>query len=138
MPRYFFNVHGETFATPDLVGRKLPDDEAARAEAKSLANELAEAEISSDLLSNSPWVEVVDYDQRPVAVIPATETAGAATRAPEPPPGSREALRPKQSRCPETVDCAGIAAAPALDPEPEPNLTRSAAVRTCFVDIGEL
>lgn len=75
MPRYFFNVHGETFATPDLVGRKLPDDEAARTEAKSVAHDLAKAELSSALLPGNPWVEVVDDDQRPVAVIPATQTA---------------------------------------------------------------
>lgn len=75
MPRYYFNVHGETFATPDLVGRKLADDEAARAEAKSVANEIAQAEISSAHLPANPWVEVLDDDQRPVAVIPASETA---------------------------------------------------------------
>lgn len=75
MPRYYFNVHGETFAAPDLVGRKLPDDEAARAEAKTVANELAQAEISSALFPANPWVEVVDDDQRPIAVIPASETA---------------------------------------------------------------
>lgn len=75
MPRYYFNVHGERFATPDLVGRKLPDDEAARAEAKTVANELVQAELSNALLPGNPWVEVVDDDQRPVAVIPASETA---------------------------------------------------------------
>ena len=75
MPRYFFNIHGERFATPDIVGRKLPDDEAARAEAKTVANEVAKVELSSALLPGNPWVEVVDGNQRPVAVVPVSDTA---------------------------------------------------------------
>ena len=74
MPRYFFNVHGETFATPDLVGRTLPDEEAARAEARAIANEVVRDELSHALLPDNPWVEILDGNQRAVAVIPVNET----------------------------------------------------------------
>ena len=77
MPRYFFNLHGEAFATSDLIGRDLSDDEAARAEAKVVANEIAKAELSSPQLPQHPWVEVVDDNQRPIAVIPVHEAAAA-------------------------------------------------------------
>ena len=77
MPRYFFNVHGETFATPDLVGRSLSDNEAARSEANLVANEVAKTELSTAQLPQNPWVEVVDQDQRPIAVIPVHEAAAA-------------------------------------------------------------
>ena len=70
MPRYYFNVHGETFAAPDLIGRKLPDDEAARAEAELLAREVATSEHAESPFPDRPWVEVVDEDQRPVLLLP--------------------------------------------------------------------
>ena len=79
MPQYFFNVHGEMSAIPDLVGRKLPDDEAARAEGKALANEVAKLELASAFPENS-WVEILDNDLRPVAVLPVNETAADPSR----------------------------------------------------------
>ena len=40
MPGYFFNFEDASCASPDLVGRDLPDDEAAKAEARKLAADL--------------------------------------------------------------------------------------------------
>lgn len=75
MPRYFFNVHGESVATPDLVGRKLSGDEAARTEGKVVADDVAKATVESALLPDNQWVEVLDGDLRPVAVLPVSESA---------------------------------------------------------------
>jgi len=77
MPRYFFNLHGETLATPDLIGRDLSDDEAARAEAKLVANDVAKTELIGAQLPQNPWVEVLDQNQRPIAVIPVHEAVAA-------------------------------------------------------------
>ena len=77
MPRYFFNVHGETFATSDLVGRDLSGDEAARLEAKLVANEVAMTALSSAQLLQNPWVEVLDDNQRPIVIIPVHEAIAA-------------------------------------------------------------
>jgi hypothetical protein len=79
VPQYFFNVHGETSAIPDLVGRKLPDDEAARAEGKALADEVAKLELANAFPENS-WIEILDDDLRPVAVLPVSETAADPSR----------------------------------------------------------
>ncbi len=79
MPRYYFNVHGETFAAPDLVGRKLPDDEAARAAAREVAKDVATYELSAPFPVR-PWVEVVDEDQRPIVLLPVDETPSEPTR----------------------------------------------------------
>ena len=75
MPRYFFNVHGETLAASDLVGRKLASDQAAKAEGRAVADELAKAQISSAQLPDNTWIEVCDNEQHPVAVIPVSESA---------------------------------------------------------------
>ncbi len=79
MPRYFFNVHGETFANPDLVGRDLSDDDAARAEAHELAKEVVVAELTGGLLEKT-WVEVVDEDQRPILLLPIDEAPAGPSR----------------------------------------------------------
>ena len=71
MRRYFFNVHAETYASPDLVGLRLLDDDAATAEARAVAGEIAKVELARDDWPANPWVEVLDHDQRQVAVIPA-------------------------------------------------------------------
>ena len=80
MPRYFFNVHGGGLAAPDLVGRKLPDDQAARAEAEALAKEVAIAELSGAPFPDRLWVEVVDEEQRPVVLLPIDEVPAAPNR----------------------------------------------------------
>ena len=43
MPTYYFNLRGEDFELPDLAGKSLSDDAAARAEAERLAAELVES-----------------------------------------------------------------------------------------------
>ena len=70
MPRYFFNVHGESSVAPDLVGRDLPHDDAAREAANQLAKELVTDETLTGALPETHWVEVVDQDQRPVSLLP--------------------------------------------------------------------
>jgi hypothetical protein len=77
--RYFFDVHGETFANPDLVGRDLVDDDAARAEAHQLAKEVVVAELTGGLPEKT-WVEVVDEDQRPILLMPIDEAPAGPTR----------------------------------------------------------
>jgi hypothetical protein len=79
VPRYFFNVHGETFANPDMVGRDLVDDDAARAEAHQLAKEVVVAELTGGLPEKT-WVEVVDEDQRPILLMPIDEAPAGPTR----------------------------------------------------------
>lgn len=70
--RYFFNFGKQDgcAASPDFVGKDLPDDEAAKAEAAKLA---ADAGISDAVEGEVPtflWIEVVDEEQRPVARLP--------------------------------------------------------------------
>lgn len=76
MNRYFFNVHAETYASPDLIGLRLLDDDAARAEARAVASEIAKLELASDEWPANPWVEVLDHKQRQVAVIRAGQAQG--------------------------------------------------------------
>ena len=70
MPRYFFNVHCETFDTPDLVGRPLPNDDAARAEAERFRRDVLTSGLGPPLFLEKPWIEVVDEEQRPVMLLP--------------------------------------------------------------------
>ena len=79
VPRYFFNVHSETFANPDLVGRDLIDDDAARAEAHQLAREVVIAELTGGLPEKT-WVEVVGEDQRPILLLPIDEAPAGPSR----------------------------------------------------------
>ena len=65
MPRYFFNLSNGPVSVQDLVGRDLPDDEVAKAEAKRLA---AEFGIDQALEGRPPayqWLEVVDEHSAP-------------------------------------------------------------------------
>ncbi len=73
MPRYFFNVYAETFAQPDLVGRELPDDASARSAGQEVAKDVAIYELSGSPFPGRPWIEILDEDQRPVALVPAHE-----------------------------------------------------------------
>lgn len=74
MPRYFFNFHGQSSATPDLIGRTFPDDESAKAEAESIGREVTSLGVFSGTLINDCWIEVVDEGQRPIALLPLQET----------------------------------------------------------------
>jgi hypothetical protein len=66
MPRYFFILENEYATTPDLVGRDLPDDHAAKNEAAKLAAELGIHSALEGKLPAYQWVEAVDEEQRPV------------------------------------------------------------------------
>ncbi len=79
MPRYFFNVHGDTFAAPDLLGRELPDDESAKREAQRVAADVATYELSGAPFPDTAWIEVLNEDQRPVVLLP-VETAAEPSR----------------------------------------------------------
>ena len=70
MPRYFFHFEGEKSATADLIGRDLPDDEAAKSEAARLAADVGIDDAIEGDLPILEWVEVVDESQRPVARLP--------------------------------------------------------------------
>ena len=70
MPRYFFNFGEKSLASPDLVGRDLPNDEAAKRAARKLA---ADFGFDHAIEGRSPsylWIEVTDEAQRPVARFP--------------------------------------------------------------------
>jgi hypothetical protein len=66
MPRYFFNFEGVTGVMPDLVGRELISDVAARGEAKKIAADLAAADAIEGRAPTYDWIEVVDSYQRPI------------------------------------------------------------------------
>jgi hypothetical protein len=70
MPTYYFTLRGESFELPDLAGKSLPDDAAARAEAERLAAELVESALVSGTVPPDAVVEVDDEEMRPVAALP--------------------------------------------------------------------
>ncbi|HYG46299.1 MAG TPA: hypothetical protein VD846_00010 [Allosphingosinicella sp.] len=70
MPTYYFTLRGENFELPDLAGKSLSDDSAARAEAERLAAELVESALISGTLPPDAVVEVDDEQMRPVLALP--------------------------------------------------------------------
>ena len=70
MPRYFFNFSDKSKSVPDFVGTTLPDDQAAKAEAKRLAAQLASDQAVDGKLPAYEWVDVVDEADRPVVRLP--------------------------------------------------------------------
>jgi hypothetical protein len=70
MPTYYFSLRGENFELPDLAGRSLSDDSAARAEAERLAAELVEQALVSGAMPPDAVVEVGDEQMRPVLALP--------------------------------------------------------------------
>ena len=70
VPTYYFNVRGEDFELPDLAGKCLTDDAAAREEAERLAAELVESALVSGNLPPDAVVEVDDEQMRPVLALP--------------------------------------------------------------------
>jgi hypothetical protein len=80
MPRYFFNFENDASIQADLVGRDLPDDQAAKTEAAKLA---ADVGMSGALEGQWPayqWVEVVDEEERAVARLPVADAIRAPNR----------------------------------------------------------
>lgn len=76
MPTYYFALRGEGFELPDLAGKDLPDDSAARAEAERLAAELVETAVAAGTVPQGAVVEVDDEDMRPVLALPLNAAAG--------------------------------------------------------------
>ena len=76
MPTYYFNLRGENFELPDLAGKSLSDDAAARAEAERLAAELVESALISGTLPPDAVVEVDDEQMRPVLALPLNPAEG--------------------------------------------------------------
>ena len=76
MPTYYFNVRGEDFELPDLAGKSLSDDAAARAEAERLAAELVESALIAGNLPPDAVVEVDDEQMRPVLALPLNPVEG--------------------------------------------------------------
>jgi hypothetical protein len=76
MPTYYFNLRGENFELPDLAGKNLSDDAAARAEAERLAAELVESAVISGNLPPDAVVEVDDEQMRPVLALPLNPAEG--------------------------------------------------------------
>ena len=74
MPTYYFNVRGEHFEQPDLTGKTLRDDAAARAEAERLAAELVETALVAGARPPDATVEVDDEQMRPVLALPLNGT----------------------------------------------------------------
>ena len=70
MPIYYFNLRGEDFELPDLAGKSLGDDAAARAEAERLAAELVETALVAGTLPPDATVEVDDENMRPILALP--------------------------------------------------------------------
>jgi hypothetical protein len=73
MPRYFFNFENAESSVPDLIGRELQHDIAAKAEAKKMAADLAMTDAIDGRSPTYEWIEVVDGHQRPIARLPVTE-----------------------------------------------------------------
>lgn len=76
MPTYYFNVRGQDFELPDLAGKSLSDDSAARDEAQRLAAELVESALISGRLPPDAIVEVDDEQLRPVLALPLNPAEG--------------------------------------------------------------
>jgi hypothetical protein len=76
MPTYYFTLRGENFELPDLAGKTLRDDSAARAEAERLAAELVESALISGNLPPDAVVEVDDEQMRPVLALPLNPAQG--------------------------------------------------------------
>lgn len=76
MPTYYFNLRGETFELPDLAGKTLADDAAARAEAVRLAAELVETALVAGTVPPDAVVEVDDEQMRPVLALPLKPAGG--------------------------------------------------------------
>jgi hypothetical protein len=76
MPTYYFTLRGENFELPDLAGKSLRDDAAARAEAERLAAELVESALISGVLPPDAVVEVDDEQMRPVLALPLNPAEG--------------------------------------------------------------
>ena len=76
MPTYYFNLRGENFDLPDLAGKSLSDDAAARAEAERLAAELVESALISGAVPPDAVVEVDDEQMRPVLALPLNPARG--------------------------------------------------------------
>ncbi len=76
MPTYYFNLRGEKFEQPDLAGKVLSDDWAARAEAERLAAELVESALIAGNLPPDAVVEVDDAQMRPVLALPLNPAEG--------------------------------------------------------------
>jgi hypothetical protein len=73
--RYFFNFQNDDGSgAADLIGRDLPDEEAAKAVAAKLAADLGMADALEGELPAFLWIEVVDEEQRPVARLPVADT----------------------------------------------------------------
>lgn len=70
MPTYYFNLRGKDFELPDLAGKELGDDMAARAEAERLAAELVESALTAGHLPPDAVIEVDDEQMRPVLALP--------------------------------------------------------------------
>ena len=76
VPTYYFTLRGGSFELPDLAGKSLPDDAAARAEAERLAAELVEAALVSGTVPPDAVVEVDDEEMRPLLALPLNGGAG--------------------------------------------------------------
>jgi hypothetical protein len=76
MPTYYFSLRGKDFELPDLAGKILSDDSAARAEAERLAAELVESALISGSLPPDAVVEVDDEQMRPVLALPLNPAEG--------------------------------------------------------------
>ena len=76
MPTYYFTLRGENFELPDLAGKSLSDDAAARAEAERLAAELVESALISGNLPPDAVVEVDDEQMRPLLALPLNPAEG--------------------------------------------------------------
>jgi hypothetical protein len=76
MPTYYFNLRGENFDLPDLAGKTLSDDSAAREEAERLAAELVESALISGTIPPDAVVEVDDEQLRPLLALPLNPAEG--------------------------------------------------------------
>jgi hypothetical protein len=76
MPTYYFSLRGENFELPDLAGKSLSNDSAARAEAERLAAELVESALISGARPPDAVVEVDDEQMRPVIALPLNPAEG--------------------------------------------------------------
>lgn len=67
MPRYFFHFENGDRRLEDLVGTDLPNDQAAKAQARKLAGDVAVEDAINGDPPRFDWLEIVDDYNRAVA-----------------------------------------------------------------------
>ncbi len=75
MPKFFFDIHCDSYDATDVVGESCANTAAARAEACRTARELIRETLSKGNAPEAGWIAVEDEEHRPVLVVPLRSVA---------------------------------------------------------------